>query len=478
MYTAGATEEFARTEAQQLDRLTAAVQPLIHDFVAAGDGSALFPTQLEDNHADRTSPVHVYKVAPSLTIIEKAVGESLAKLFGFDGPRAGGVSQSGGSGANLTALVVARNNLFPETKDEGCARRNLVLFTSAHGHYSFEKAAQVCGLGAKAVRSVPVDSKGMSPKDLLRMIKECRAKGETPFFVNATAGTTVLGSFDPLEEIGLVCQQEGVWFHIDGSWGGPVVFSEKQRHKLQGARLAHTLTVNPHKMLGVPITCSFLLARDILQLHHANTLPAAYLFHTSESDAANADHGAENEEVWDLADLTLQCGRKGDALKMALSWVCQGSEGFSQQIEHGFSVAQHLTDLIASTAYLVLASQDPPPCLQVCFYYGEGGSLGSDTENSFRTRRIADMLVKHNFLVDYAPGDAGLFLRVVVSINTRHETVEALVRHIVEVGRTQDGACCAGAMYKAAVSDRAKCSDSKRHLRYNREAPVGLGIEA
>lgn len=197
--------------------------------------------------------VHVMNVSPALTEIEKTMGKALAGLFGLKGPRAGGLVQQGGSSANLSALVIARNTMFPDVKTEGGMGKRLVLFTSSHGHYSFEKAAQICGLGSKAVRSVAVDEYGLMNTDNLEtQIKAAVEQGFTPFFVNATAGTTVLGSYDPMTEIAHVCKQYGLWFHVDASWGGAVAFSQKLKYKMQGAELADTITYNPHKMLNVP----------------------------------------------------------------------------------------------------------------------------------------------------------------------------------------------------------------------------------
>ena len=381
--------------------------------------------------------MHVYKVSPALTVVEKTVTKALANMFGFKGPDAGGVSQTGGSGANLSALVMARNCLFPETKTDGSSSRRLVLFTSAHGHYSFEKAAQVCGLGSKAVKSVPVDSQGlMSTSHLKSMIRQSREEGECPFFVNATAGTTVLGSYDPLADIAEICREEKLWYHVDASWGGSVVFSSNHKHKLNGAERANTLTVNPHKMLGVPITCSFLLTNSVTQLHVANTLPAAYLFH-SNGDGPSVDGHAEGPpEVWDLADVTLQCGRKGDSLKLAMAWEWYGSAGFAKRIDHAFDVARNMANLVQNSPDLILVSSIPPPCLQVCFYFARNGSLGSDEgENSSRTRRLAEDLLTRDYLIDYAPGRQGLFFRAVISLNTRYKTVEQLIETVVELGR-------------------------------------------
>lgn len=153
-----------------------------------------------------------------LTLIEKYTTRTLASLFGLTGSNAGGVTLPGGSASNQTSVLIARNTLFPETKTDGYAGKRFVLFTSAHGHYSLEKAAQWMGFGSKNVISVPVDDSGrMVPVELSRLVQKARAEGGTPFYVNTTAGTTVLGSFDPFEAIADICKREGLWMHVDGS---------------------------------------------------------------------------------------------------------------------------------------------------------------------------------------------------------------------------------------------------------------------
>ena len=99
-------------------------------------------------------------------------------------------------------------------------------------------------------------------------------------------------------------------------------------HKLAGSHLADSLAVNPHKMMNVPVTCSFLLANDLRKFHKSNTLPAGYLFHGGDEEVGPSGDET-NAEVWDLADLTLQCGRRGDSLKLALGWIYYGTSGFS-----------------------------------------------------------------------------------------------------------------------------------------------------
>ncbi|KAJ6115893.1 hypothetical protein N7523_006310 [Penicillium sp. IBT 18751x] len=404
--------------------------------------------------------VHVYQVSPALTVIEKYTGQRLANMFGLNGPRAGGISVQGGSASNTTSIVIARNNLYPKTKTDGNGDYKFVLFTSAHGHYSVEKAAQMLGFGSNATWAVPIDKQGrMIPSELEKLVQKAQSEGRTPFYVNATAGTTVLGSFDPFEEISAICQKYNMWFHIDGSWGGSFVFSRQQKHKLAGAEKANSIAINPHKMIGVPVTCSYLLAADMRQFHRANTLPAGYLFHNEDTAAAEDGNASELEvespEVWDLADLTLQCGRRADSLKLFLGWTYYGTEGYEQQIDNACTIAAHLATLVENNPNFILISENPPPCLQVCFYYAPGkeyvyprGVVSNDAleaqrakNNSQVTAQITHAIVSKGFMIDFAPPSCdkdavgnGKFFRCVVNVSTSKETVESLVSCIEEVG--------------------------------------------
>ncbi|KAK4695299.1 glutamate decarboxylase, partial [Lecanoromycetidae sp. Uapishka_2] len=377
--------------------------------------------------------VHVYEASPALTMIEKYTTRALANLFGLKGAHAGGISVQGGSISNATSIVIARNTLYPDTKEHGNSSQNrkLILFTSAHGHYSIEKAAQMLGFGSSAVRSVGVDPKtgSMDPLALSSAITKAKEDGCTPFYLNATAGTTVLGSYDPSSPLADICKEHKMWLHIDASWGGPAIFSPTHKHKLAGSHLANSIAINPHKMMGVPLTCSFLLGADMRQFHASNTLPASYLFHSSGPTSG--------EEIYDLADLTLQCGRRGDSLKLYLSWVYHGTSGYQQQIDTAFDTAAYLATLVSENTDLVLVSTNPPPCCQVCFFYAKDGELKkSSEENGKTTKAIAQGLVPRGFMVDYASvDDRGAFLRVVVSRGTGKGTCGGLIEAVLDLGR-------------------------------------------
>ncbi|KAG6117239.1 hypothetical protein E4U13_001234 [Claviceps humidiphila] len=368
--------------------------------------------------------LHVYQVSPALTVIEKRTARALAQKFGFCGPRAGGITCQGGSSSNLTSLVMARNILYPNTKVHGNGKYDFVVFTSADGHYSVEKSAMICGFGSANVWKVPVDKEGSMKADALReLVIKAKADGKTPLYVNTTAGSTVRGSYDPFTEISAICKEFGLWMHIDGSWGGPVVFSAKLKSKVNGSHLADTITINPHKMMNAPTTCSFLLGPDMNLFNKANSTEAGYLFHTNP-----------DQDTWDLADLTLQCGRRGDSLKVALAWLYYGADGFERQIDHAFDMASCLYTSVEKTGHFVMVTADPPPCLQVCFYPAPHGKLSDSNEgNTERTKRIVEKLISRGFMVDYAPGKLGYFLRVVVNVQTLPGTVEGLTKALEEI---------------------------------------------
>lgn len=386
------------------------------------------------------SQLHVYQVSPALTIIEKKTARTFASLFGLTGPQAGGTTQPGGSASNLTALVVARNTLFPEIKINGYAGKQLVLFTSAHGHYTFEKAAQICGLGSSAAWSVAVDGQGrMDGSELVRLIHRARGEGLTPFFANATAGTTVFGAYDPLADIAAVCKQEKLWYHVDPSWGGPAIFSSTQKHKMRGSELADSLTVNPHKMIGVPVTCSFLLGADMSKFWRANTLPAGYLFHSDTEDANSS--GVSDIPIGSSAQGRSMGPRRLDAAMRPHRRLPQTRSRMDLLRQRGLRRADRqrlrhsclLATSIEANPNLTLVSENPPPCLQVCFYFGGEAVVAESKErNSWRTKEIARKLVGRGFMIDYAPGDKVLFFRAVVHLGTARTTVERLMEDVVE----------------------------------------------
>jgi len=197
--------------------------------------------------------VHTYAAAPLATIVEQHLIQQVGNLAGFG--NADGVFCPGGSYANMGAMLVARNELFPHVRDLGWQHTDSpVVFTSAQAHYSVKKAAMMLGVGTANCILVPTDCEGrMNPRALESLILQAKSQGKTPFFVSCTTGTTVTGSFDPIRAIADVCRKHGVWAHVDGAWGGAVIFSDKHRGLVNGLESCDSFCFNPHKLLGAAL---------------------------------------------------------------------------------------------------------------------------------------------------------------------------------------------------------------------------------
>ena len=367
-------------------------------------------------------------------------------MFGLQEEFSGGITQPGGSASNFSSVLIARHRAFPSIKSDGLRGLRPVMFTSCESHYSLEKAAQMCGLGSAGVRKVASDDEGLMIVDeLRRSILQAKEDGLHPFYVNATAGTTVRGAYDKIEEIADVCKESKLWLHVDGSLGGSAIFSRKHSWKLRGTERADSITINPHKMLGVPVTCSFLLGRDMRDFWLANSTKADYLFHEHSVDPSDPTQDAipNTNSMYDLADLTPQCGRKGDALKLALGWVYYGRSGYERYVDAAFDTATHLASIVEKHPRFALVGSSVPHSVQVCFYYLPIASAGreiSSSQNTAITAYISERLPYEGFMVDYAPGPRGKMLRVVVNGSTRADTAERLVGAIAALGDTSTDA--------------------------------------
>lgn len=296
------------------------------------------------------SPMHTFKASGVHVLIERAVLRRLGALAGM--PEGDGLIAPGGSLSNLAATIIARNHALPQAREQGMPGVRATAYASALSHYSVRKAAGMAGLGRDAVRPVPTDADGrMQPDALARMIAEDRTAGAVPVMIVATAGTTVLGAFDPLPAIADVAEREGVWLHVDAAYGGSALLSPRHRELLAGCERADSLTWDAHKLLTVPLTCSALLTRRPGACVDAFDEPATYLF--------------QDDALLDPGRGSLQCGRRNDALKLWLCWKHHGDEGMARRVDRLFELAEHLAVRVRESPRLRLSRT--PASFNVCF---------------------------------------------------------------------------------------------------------------
>eukprot|EP00164_Ancoracysta_twista_P006336 GFYU01008802.1.p1 GENE.GFYU01008802.1~~GFYU01008802.1.p1 ORF type:complete len:518 (-),score=159.24 GFYU01008802.1:27-1580(-) len=305
--------------------------------------------------------MYTFEVAPVFTLMEQQVLTKIASLIGPGyGPDHDGLFAPGGTISNLYAMEMARNKAYPDARLNGMYNcKPLIAFTSAHSHYSIDKAMNLLGLGTNNLVKVPCNEQGqMLTHKLEEAVKRAIDNGGLPFFVNGTAGTTVVGAYDPFHAIADICEKYNMWFHVDGCWGASLLLSNTERHVMDGVDRSDSLSWNPHKMMGIPLQCCALVTRHRGELEKCNAFRAAYLF---QKDKANANV--------DTGDKTIQCGRHVDVLKLWLTWKYVGDAGWTRAIDHAKALTTYMADKIRNDASgrFVLATQ--PSCTNLCFWY-------------------------------------------------------------------------------------------------------------
>jgi sulfinoalanine decarboxylase len=297
--------------------------------------------------------MYTYKVAGPQVGIEQEIIRQACNMVGY-GSQSNGTFPTGGSMSNYMALIMARDARDPQSRLDGMSKP-LVVYTSKESHYSNTKNASFAGIGKNNIRYIQADSKGqMIPENLETQIIEDLSNGFIPTYVNATAGTTVLGAFDPIDEIADITEKYKIWLHVDGAYCGSVIFSDTYKHLVKGLERSNSFSYNAHKMLGTPMTCSIILVNDKKQLHDSFSNEADYLYQTDGDD-------------FNLGKTSFQCGRRNDALKFWTLWKSVGTIGLKQIVDQQFELADVAREYVRSNADYTLYSFDDS--ISICFNY-------------------------------------------------------------------------------------------------------------
>uniref|UniRef100_A0A671YTG9 Glutamate decarboxylase 1 n=1 Tax=Sparus aurata TaxID=8175 RepID=A0A671YTG9_SPAAU len=338
-----------------------------------------------------------YEIAPVFVLMEQLTLKKMREIVGWPEGEGDGIFSPGGAISNMYSVMIARYKYFPEVKTKGMAAApRLVLFTSEHSHYSIKKASAALGFGTENLILLKTDERGrVIPADLEAKVIE----GYVPMFVNATAGTTVYGAFDPINEIADICEKYNMWLHVDGAWGGGLLMSRKHRHKLNGVERANSVTWNPHKMMGVPLQCSAILVRERGLLQGCNSMCAGYLFQQDK----------QYDVAYDTGDKAIQCGRHVDIFKFWLMW--KAKVGILRRF-----LSALITNVVPIFSY-------QPQHTNVCFWYLPPSLRGlpDGEERRERLHKVAPkikamMMESGTTMVGYQPqGEKVNFFRMVIS---------------------------------------------------------------
>lgn len=285
-----------------------------------------------------------WSLSPAATEIERQAVRWVAEFIGFP-PSCGGLFVSGGNMANMVCFVAARaahaSRMGWDVRAKGIGGdgAKLTLYTSAETHTWVEKAADLYGLGTDAIRWIEVDDAQRMRMDRLReRISADRKAGLRPFLVIGTAGSVATGAVDPLREIGALCREEGLWFHVDGAYGAPAARVPGAPATLAALGDADSVAVDPHKWFYAPLEAGCALVRE----------PEALLAAFSYRPSYYHFHGLAEDPPVNFYEWGPQNSRGFRALKVWLAFRQIGRAGYERQIADDIALARRMYDGVAA----------------------------------------------------------------------------------------------------------------------------------
>jgi len=334
----------------------------------------------------------LWATSPACTELETHVLDWLVHMLALpekflSSNTGGGVIQDTASSASLCALVAGRERATNfASNQKGCDGR-LVAYTSAQAHSSIEKAAKIAGLGRDNLRLIEVDKNfAMRPDILARQIEEDRRAGLLPCFVCATVGTTSSNALDPVPEIGRICRERGIWFHVDAAMSGTAALCPQFRHIHDGLDYADSYCFNPHKWMFTNFDCDCFYVADRKALIQALSVLPEYL----------RNQATESGAVIDYRDWQIPLGRRFRALKLWFVIRHYGVEGLQHHIRRHVELAQKFAGWIIKDDRFELAS--PAPLNLVCFRHKGGDAVNQSLMN--RLNAGGDLYLTHTKLND------------------------------------------------------------------------------
>jgi glutamate/tyrosine decarboxylase-like PLP-dependent enzyme len=364
-------------EPQSPDKVYLEYQEFVHPYIlgnnhprfwgwVAGNGTVM-GALAELIAAGTNSPSGAFSFM-SANYVENQVLRWFKQMLGYP-VEASGLLTSGCSASNLIGLAVARNTkagFDMREKGLGVMPRQMVLYASEEAHSSLQKAVELLGLGSESLRKIPVnEALQMDLKALKETIQRDRAQGYQPFCVVGAAGTTNTGAIDDLAALGDLCQEEGLWYHVDGAFGAWAAITPRSKHLVRGMERADSLAFDLHKWMYLPYDIGCVLVRDEEAHRHTFSLTPTYLAH------GEGVRGLTGVDVPWLSDYGFQLSRGFPALKAWMTIKESGLRKLGELIQQNIDQAHYLADLVEAAPELEMAL--PVSLNVVCFRYVRPG---------------------------------------------------------------------------------------------------------
>ncbi|MEU4587200.1 pyridoxal-dependent decarboxylase [Kitasatospora aureofaciens] len=376
--------------------------------------AAMNPSSAGGDHAD----IH----------LERAVVRWIAELVDFPHPPGGGLLTSGASMATIVCLAAARNRAARraghDVREEGLAGLPpLIGYVTGETHSCVRKAAELLGLGSRHLRTVATGPDGrFDPVELGAAVERDRAAGLLPFLVVASAGTVGTGAVDEFGPIADLCEEQGLWLHVDGAYGAFGRLDPAIAHRYAGLERADSLALDPHKWLGVPVDCGCALVRDTDELRATFSLVPSYL----RDEAAGAlgwfsEYGTEQT-------------RPFRALKVWATIAHRGRTGLARDIAHCTALARRLGELVEADDELELLAEVQTSI--VAFRHRTTGLDGTELNALNRDLPVAVQRRGRVFVTGARFGGQEMLRACLLNAATTEEDLHLLLAEVKAAART------------------------------------------
>ncbi len=354
--------------------------------------------------------------ARAASLMDEQTIRWISEFIGY--PHQQGVFTSGGMVSNLTALAAARTHALPDSRRDGITKP-VAIYSSEESHYSNTRAVEVLGMGSRSIRTIEIDNDHrMKPAALRTQIEADIANGVAPIAIIATAGTTLTGAIDPIDEIADIASEFGIWLHVDGAYGIPAAGTNRAG-LFAGIARADSITIDAHKWLFVPKACSLLLIKDL------NLLAETFSHHEAYMPHADMKHNP--------VDLTLEYSRPLRSLKLWLGLKTHGATAFRTAIESNLELARQTYEIAQQRGnYRLLPS--PPQLSIVPVQYLPSGNVDV---SEFNTKLCDRIIEDGRFYISPAQIDGQTWLRpCYTNFRTTHNDVVEFFNVIEEIAAT------------------------------------------
>lgn len=371
-------------------------------------------------------PSSFYEAGQLPNVAERIMAEEFNRFIGWEKDSFTMVTTSGGSLANLTALLAARNDKMPRIWSEGVSGLEGVsrpaIAVSEEAHYSVFRAAGILGIGSEQIVKLPTNSrKQICLEKVLPTIEAAEKKGLKIFCIVASAGTTSFGAFDPINELADIAREKNMWIHVDGAHGGSFLVSDKLRHKLAGIEKVDSFSLDAHKTMFVPAMCTLLFYRNKEKSFGAFHQEASYVF----------EKKPDVYTEFDSAEKNFECTKRPMIMNLWVVWALYGRTVFEDKINYLYELTQN--------AYRILSAESDfetlhkPEANILCFRYIPP-NLPTEEASDFQIK-VRNLIKKRGkFFISKVDIDGKGALRVVFM---NHKiTMEHFRKLLFEIRRT------------------------------------------